>query len=338
MAKSARQLIQDAGVTAGITDIFATFEPNEISSLLRQLNHIVEEFNTEEYFPVTKKSYTVDSITDSNITIGINQLNNAGVSNTYISGTITGLINTVNSVGTIPTFQDAVITLDTGEEILVPGISTMNAGILVGSDGGIYSNVPPGPSFTAPDITPDQTLSISTFNLNTLEGTFTNVDILAERPNIIESVAYLTDNRYVPLNIIDIDTYDNSVRLTQQTSTYPSYASYRTDYPIGTIELYPMSNTSTFNITVQDQLGPYEINDELNLPNGYIPALEYELAVRAAIINGYLDKVQLLKKLATDAKKKVKRLHAKPRLLNSGSAINNRGKYDIYTNSTYGRR
>jgi len=333
MAKTVRQLIQNAGLYAGITDIFTSFEPGEITALLNQLNNSLEEFSLEPNFSYTKNIYDVLNAT-SPITIGKERLKQPGISDTYLSGTITGLINTISSTATIPLFKDAVITLDTGEEYFIPGTSTMNAGIITGSNGGVYSDVPPSPTFTPPDITPGETITFNQLNLDTPEGVFTHVDVFADRPNFVKSVAVVVDGVYAPIKLISPDTYDDSYRTTVgYGTTYPSYAIYRTNFPIAEIEIYPNVGSNEYRITSEIMKTDYEINDEIDLPIGWGPVLEYDLAVQAAVLAGELSKLPQLEKKASTVLRKVKRMNNRSKSSNKSTYFSNRRSYNPLTDS-----
>lgn len=331
MAKTVRQLIQNAGMYAGVTDIFASFEPNEITALLNQLNNSLEEFSLEPNFSYSKNIYDVET-DSSTITIGKSQLDSPGITGTYSLGTITGLVNDITTSADVPTFVDALITLDTGEEIFIPGTSTLNSGTVVGSDGGIYTTNPLG--FIPPTILAGDTLQFSTSTFNTPNGTFENVDIFADRPNFVKTVAVVKDNVYAPLKLISADTFDDSVRYEQSTGAiYPSYAVYRTNYPIAEIVIYPTVGNCEFRITSEIMKTDYNLNDDIDLPIGWGPVLEYNLAALAATLAGEMSKLPQLEKKASAVLRKVKRMNNKSKQSNKSTYFSTRSGYNPLTDS-----
>jgi len=160
------------------------------------------------------------------------------------------------------------------------------------------------------------------------EGT---VDIDAPRPNRIKGVAVLTDNRYVPLEYISPNTLaDSNIRNANSFGgTFPAYYTYHTTFPIGEIEIFPAIDSNPFFITVQNVLENYTLNDTIDLPNGYYPALQYELASVLAAIYGNMEMVPQLEKMAKERIARVKRLNNRPRLLShDGTPLGNQG-WDI---------
>lgn len=94
MPRTARDLIKDAGVTAGIISPSESFDGTEVVDALRQLNNIVEQWNLDKHFPPAKfiKTVTTDgnSFTIGNDASADLQINRPNIitSVAYISGSI----------------------------------------------------------------------------------------------------------------------------------------------------------------------------------------------------------------------------------------------------------
>jgi hypothetical protein len=113
--------------------------------------------------------------------------------------------------------------------------------------------------------------------------------------------------------------------------SFPAYYTYHTTFPIGEIEIFPAIDAYSFFITVQDVIQEYTLNDTINLPNGYYPALQYELASVLASIYGNMEMVPQLEKMAKERIARVKRLNNRPRLLSHDGAIVGNQGWDIRT-------
>tara|TARA_R110002096_G_scaffold149991_4_gene311723 strand:+ start:6941 stop:7954 length:1014 start_codon:yes stop_codon:yes gene_type:complete len=333
MAKTVRELIQLAGISAGIVDIFAEFSDGEISLMLNQLNNSVDEFYLEEYFPHTKTVNTVSNVVGSGITFGKSVAFAPGTSTIPLTGTITGLTAEISSVA-IPSFDAPTIIEGVNTYVTTEtGISTYN-GTLTDPVGGGVITVVAGVATTWNSIViPIGTILTYSdailFQIVHTADIYDYADIISNRPNYVQSVALLDSDIYKPLTMLDIDTFDNTYR-SQATFGTPIYYTVRNDFPIMTIETYPKSTGRSFIVTANINPDPYELNDIINLPSGYASCLEYTLAARAAIMDGFMDKVPALNKMAMDVKTKIKRMNTKPKRL--GSALP-RNRYNATTDS-----
>lgn len=329
MKTYARDIITNAGLLSGIIDVFGSADDNELRAYLRLLNNILEKNTNKEYFPYAKDIYTIDSTLEpSVITIGKEQVSPAGSSETWLTGTITGLKNDITTINTVPLFENAVVTTPAGK-FYIPGTSTFTAGRVQDASGNYYEilNGVPGISGT---ISAGSELTLFTANVNTVEGVFTNVDVFANSPRFVKSVAYLRDDTYRSLNFLSADNYDEINRITTVTASEPSYAIVRHDFPITKIELYPLSSSGGYKITVEKELGPYDFSDEVELPLGYTPFLEARLAHDISLMNGAVEKLPYLDKMAKDALTDIKRINDQPSILNN-KAYYNGNNYDVYT-------
>jgi hypothetical protein len=334
MKSYAREIIQNAGLMSGILDVFAVAEDNELRAYLHLLNGILAEFNNAQYFPYAKNLYTIGAtVSPSVITIGKDEVYPTGLTDAMLSGSITGLTNQITGVGTVPTFTDAVVSLSDGTQYYIPGTSTLISGTVTSQQtGGIFDITAGTPTFTAPNLEIGDTLTLATLVLSTSAGTYVHVDVFDEAPRFIASAAYLRDNVYRSLTSISEDDYDRSDRLDESTGAEPRYYIVRGDYPITTIQLYPLTSVANFKVTAEKQAGPYVFDDVVQLPGGYIPALEQELAYRIAVMNGATEKLQMLREMAKSSLSKIKRINDKPVVLNNNASYGG-NRYNINTDT-----
>lgn len=157
-------------------------------------------------------------------------------------------------------------------------------------------------------------------------------DININRPNDIESFSIKYGGAYVPLSKESPRAFDNESRLTQFGSI-PSTFIYRTDFPNGTIQIYPIPNSSyEFVMTSKVKNLDYGLNDEILLPSGYYPMLQYNLAKLLLIHYPNPEKYGIVSETANEMLGRIKRLNNKVgKLKNDYSGSN--GKYDIYSDS-----
>lgn len=158
-----------------------------------------------------------------------------------------------------------------------------------------------------------------------------SVDIEAPRPNRVVAVATLRDGRYYALNYISPDDVATSnVRNALNQGVYSDYYSVYMDYPDITIKLYPYSDSDSYLITTQGVVPTFTLNDNINLPSGYFPALQYELASVLALNFGNVEMLPLLEKRALECISRVKRLNNKTRLLSqNGTPGRGATEFDI---------
>ena len=161
-------------------------------------------------------------------------------------------------------------------------------------------------------------------------GSGGDVDII--RPNRIDSFSIKYGGAYVPLRSESPRAFDNESRLTQFGSI-PSTYIYRTDYPNGTIQIYPIPNSNyEFIMTSDFKNLDYGLNDDILLPSGYYPMLQYNLAKLLLIHYPNPEKYAIVDTTATDMLAKIKRLNNKAGKLKDDYSGSN-GKYDIYSDS-----
>jgi hypothetical protein len=98
-------------------------------------------------------------------------------------------------------------------------------------------------------------------------------DIELPRPISISWMKILVGNEYVPMYQTTQNDFAQSCTSSNQL-TQPTNYFYEPTYPLGTIGfLGEMSQSNTFKIAIRHALPPFNYNDTLSLPSGYIPLL-----------------------------------------------------------------
>ena len=163
--------------------------------------------------------------------------------------------------------------------------------------------------------------SLMIYNLETVSHTLvpgtgdytigTGGTINTTRPQRIES-AYINDNNSDwPIAIIKNEEYSRIWQKTTQAS-YPSYLYYQSDFPLGTIKLWPVpSSANTLNLNVWNQIAAFASTaSTVSLPPGYTRMMDYNLAVELA--PEYLVEPSMtIQKIANDSKSRIKIVNSK---------------------------
>lgn len=153
------------------------------------------------------------------------------------------------------------------------------------------------------------------------------------RPVKIESI-FVRDNSSgynidIALELIPNDRYQQ-IYQKQITSTYPRYAWYLPDYPLGTITLWPVPTTALYvNISQWELLPRFTTTaDTVTLPPGYEMALGYALAYEMALEYG-VDPMKYYKQMM-DAKANIQRVNSETVLMTTDSFLAPKLIYNIY--------
>ena len=124
--------------------------------------------------------------------------------------------------------------------------------------------------------------------------------------------AYVRDgNIDYPCCIIGNDEYSN-IPYKSISSSYPYNLYFRAEYPLATVELYPVPSKSgtTLYLETRAALSTYPAGtDTVTLPPGYIKYMKYQLAVD--IGPEYREASQSIRETAREAKALIKRTNAK---------------------------
>jgi hypothetical protein len=102
-----------------------------------------------------------------------------------------------------------------------------------------------------------------------------------------------------------------------------------------TVRLYPANEAYPITLTAQTVVAEYGLNDAIQLPAGYYPALQSELSVYLAQYYSNYDALPKLTEMATKALGRVKRLNNHPRRLKVSGAPGKRTRYNIYSGTYY---
>jgi len=131
------------------------------------------------------------------------------------------------------------------------------------------------------------------------------------RPQRIES-AYISDNNSDwQMTIVKDEQYSRIWQKTTQAS-YPTYLYYKSDYPLGTIKLWPVpSSANTLNLNVWNQIGAFASTaTTVALPPGYARMIDYNLALEIAPEYG-IEPSPTVQRIANDSKSRIKIVNSK---------------------------
>lgn len=162
------------------------------------------------------------------------------------------------------------------------------------------------------------------------------VDIETTRPNRIIAVANLRDGRYYPLQYISPDDIArSSVRNNVNQANSSSYYTVYADDEVLRIKCYPFLAATDYTITAQSSVPIYSsFNDEITLPQGYYPALQYALAALLCMDSGNTEMMPIIAEQAKASLARVKRLNSKGRRLSHrGSPGLGEPEFDIQSGS-----
>ena len=157
-------------------------------------------------------------------------------------------------------------------------------------------------------------LELITHTLVAGTGAYTigpSATINTTRPQNIKS-AYINDGTTDwPMTIINDSQYNRIWNKTTQ-STYPEYLYYRSDFPTGTLEVWPVpSSAHTLTLSVWNQLTAFaSTSTTVSLPPGYQRALEFNLALEIAPEYG-ANPSAVVGSIAVQSKSKIKAINSK---------------------------
>ena len=161
-------------------------------------------------------------------------------------------------------------------------------------------------------------------------GTGANID--TTRPNSVNTFAVNYGGVYRPLKKESTIAFDDESRITSL-SGIPSVFVYRTKFPLAEIQIYPKPTEALeYSMTSNFKQIEFGLNDQILLPSGYYPLLQYNLAELLLIHYPNPSKVQMISGMANRILGDMMRQNSK-----SGKLKNDfggqRGNYDILTDS-----
>ena len=160
----------------------------------------------------------------------------------------------------------------------------------------------------------------------------TSADINTTRPNSIQTFAIEFGGVYRPLEFFNSESFDDRAR-ELDTTGIPYLFTYRSDFPFSKIEIYPTPDSNyNFTMTSKFKQLEYGLNDTIDLPSGYYPMLQYNLALLLNIHYPNPAKYQMLQERAVQMLGAIKRLNSKPRDMKSDYPSRS-GGYDVYSDS-----
>jgi hypothetical protein len=160
----------------------------------------------------------------------------------------------------------------------------------------------------------------------------TGGDIDTPRPNSIITFAVDVGGVYRPLKKESTIAFDDEARVLS-TGSIPSTFVYRTEFPLSKIQVYPIpSGSYTFSMTSNFKQVEFGLNDEVLLPSGYYPLLQYNLADLLLVHYPNPAKFQMINATAVRILGDMMRQNSKVGKLKNDFG-NSNGKYDILTDS-----
>lgn len=159
-------------------------------------------------------------------------------------------------------------------------------------------------------------------------------DIDIVRPNDILTLSVKYGGVYIPIKKETPIAFDGESKIVSGSSGIPSTFIYRTDFPSGTLELYPaLQESYEFIMTSKFKNLDYGLNDEILLPSGYYPMLQYNLAKLLLIHYPNPEKYALVADTAIEMLARVKRLNNKTGKLKNDFSGAGRGRGNIYADT-----
>lgn len=163
-------------------------------------------------------------------------------------------------------------------------------------------------------------------------GSGETIDIA--RPNFVSAIAINIGDTYRPIKMVDEIEW-STLNKSTIVDGVPSAAVYhRSMTP--TIELWPIpSSIWTATMTSSIRIGNFLINDLLNLPDGYYPAIQYALAEILALHYG-TDNYAIIQAKAVQMLANIKRMNTQVTTLSYRELprSGNYGSYDV-TSDTF---
>lgn len=357
MARTARDLCQDAARTAGIIDAIEALESQEAAHALLELNNLLSQWDLDGLFPYTKviSNFTVPEVPVTSasgpteygstiFTVGREIVINPGLADigaVPLNITYTGLTEEINGSSTVVRLNNSIVKFldDDSEAYFIPNESVIYNGIYVYDDGTILGQVEIAngavQSFAGNPIPAGSTLTYSGGGTSTIDanGVFKYTDVFIKRPNIVKSLAQDIGSSLQPLKYVDPDSWDLS-SATVNALGYAAYYTVRTDFPFLKVEYYP-ATSGKFKMTSEITTGDYLLDDEIELPSGYYAAIQYGLAEVLALHYG-IENYPLIQQKAKEYLARVKKINQKSvQLATTGRP---RGYYyDINSDTTTGR-
>lgn len=106
-------------------------------------------------------------------------------------------------------------------------------------------------------------------------------DLVTARPVAILSAYRRNDDLDWPVDVIERVQYESIIQKNLESLLQVIY--YKPDYPNGRVFCWPVTNSDTLYLSVQQELSSFPtLTTELNLPPGYQEALTFNLAVLMA--------------------------------------------------------
>lgn len=160
-----------------------------------------------------------------------------------------------------------------------------------------------------------------------------NADWNAPRPVRIENAGIIIEGDHeVPLSVLDKDQWAD-VRLKSTTSTIPQFLYNDGSFPATRVWLWPVPTvTYTVALYTWHQLTAFaQLTDVVNLPPGYVRAIQFNLAVELAAANpqNTISPITIAK--ATEFKAALKSVNNTPPLMSLDPTLSQSSTFNILT-------
>ena len=123
--------------------------------------------------------------------------------------------------------------------------------------------------------------NVEDFTLVAGQATYTmgtGGDFNTSRPNRVSAVSVIVGSTSSPLKMVDPLTFAN-YSISSSTSSIPSIGVFRRTFPLAEIEFYPKpADAYPVKVMSDSVSGEYDLEDEVTLPRGYAPAIQWLLA------------------------------------------------------------
>jgi len=160
----------------------------------------------------------------------------------------------------------------------------------------------------------------------------TGGDIDTPRPNSLLTFAINYGGVYRPLKEESTIAFDNEARI-KTFGSIPSVFVYRTKFPLAEIQIFPVpTEPFEYSVTSNFKQIDFGLNDEILLPSGYYPLLQYNLAELLLVHYPNPSKFQMVSNTANRILADMMRQNSKSGKLKDDFG-GQRGRYDILTDS-----
>lgn len=156
-------------------------------------------------------------------------------------------------------------------------------------------------------------------------------DFNTQRPSKIEFAASLSGDVEMPIDIVTEDEWALITSKNQQ-SSLPAKLFYKASYPLGEIMIWPVPSEARTLVIESLKSTPNlaDVNSVVNLPEGYIRALRYNLAIELAPEFG-VEPSGALVRVADESKANIKRNNIKALTMTTDVPVGQKQSFNVLT-------